>query len=210
MKLFEKLPEGFSFIHNDESYQLTLLTLSLAFGDNHYPVPSIPINHEASIKYQHHVCKLFLDHCLKEGLVLTNDDYTACIAISPMEKRAELDIDEIASKCKEYLDEDICENQRQVLLRMGEVESVLDDIYKPNDIFIEMFAVVTQMQRRKLGSKLMKALFEECDKQKRDIYLATSTELNYDIYKHFGFEIVKRDYSRELNAVTYILVRKHR
>ena len=75
---------------------------------------------------------------------------------------------------------------------------------------VELFAVVTQMQRKKLGSKLMAALFEECDKQKKDIYLVTSTERNFDMYKHFGYEIVKRDYSNELHALTYILVRKHK
>ena len=77
------------------------------------------------------------------------------------------------------------------------------------DVFVELFAVVTQMQRKKLGSKLMRALFEECDKQGKDIFLVTSTERNFDMYKHFGFEAIKRDYVEGFHALTYLLVRRH-
>lgn len=207
MKLFEKIPEGFSKVTDNESYQLTLLTLALAFGDNHYPVPSIPTDHQTSIKTWHDFCKPVFDHSIKNGIVFTNEDYSACMCLTEMGNTAEINIDELYNKSKVYMGEEIAQNQKDILLRMVELESEMK--YKPGDVFIELFAVVTQCQRKKLGSKLMRALFEECDKQGRDIFLVTQTERNYDMYKHFGFEAIKRDYVKDLHALTYILVRRH-
>lgn len=207
MKLFEKIPDGFNTVYDNESYQLTLLTLALAFGDNHYPIPSIPMDHTTSLKTWHNFCKIVFDHSLKCGKVFTNADYTACMCLTEMGNTAELNLEEIYKNSKEYMSEECAQNQKDILSRMAILESEIQ--YKPGDVFVELFAVVTQMQRKKLGSKLMRALFEECDKQGKDIFLVTSTERNYDMYRHFGFQPVKRDYSKELHALTYVLVRKH-
>lgn len=208
MKLFEKIPEGFSYVNDEESYQLTLLTLAAAFGDNHYPIPSIPTDHKASLKTWHDFCKPVFDHSIKNGIVLTNDDYSACLCLTEMGNTAEVDVDALYNKSKEYMSEECAQNQKHILIRMAELESEFK--YKPGDIFVELFAVVTQMQRKKLGSKLMRALFKECDELGKDIFLVTSTERNYDMYKHFGYELIKRDYSKELHALTYLLVRRHK
>lgn len=39
--------------------------------------------------------------------------------------------------------------------------------YNEDDIYIEIFAVQTPRQGQKLGSQLMRKLFEECDKAKK-------------------------------------------
>ena len=208
MDIFSRMPEGFSSVTDEESYQLTLLTLCLAFGDNHYPIPSIPTDHETSIKTWHDFCKPVFDHSLKYGKVFTNEDYTACMCLTEMGNTAEVDVEDLYNKSKTYMSEECALNQKRILERMGELESKIE--YKPGDIFVELFAVVTQMQRKKLGSKLMRALFEECDKKKKDIFLVTSTERNFDMYRHFGFEPIVRDFLKEEYALTYILVRRHK
>lgn len=208
MKLFEKIPEGFNLVNNEESYQLTLLTLALAFGDNHYPIPSIPTEHNVSVKTWHNFCKPVFDYSLKNGIVITNEDYTACMCLTEMGHTAEIDTNALYEQSKKFMSDECAQNQKAILDRMAEIEAEFK--YKPGDVFVELFAVVTQMQRKKLGSKLMRTLFEECDKQGKDIFLVTSTERNYDMYKHFGFEAIKRDYVKNLHALTYLLVRRHK
>lgn len=205
MELFKELPDGFDYVKDEESYQLALLTFALAFGDNHYPIPSIPVNHQVSIKIWHDTCKQIFDHSYKHGFVLTNDDYSACIALSLMNDRCNLDVNYLYEKVAGYSDKEIAQNYRDIFTRMGEGESALK--YNDGDIFVELFAVTTAKQRQKLGSKLMRKLFEECDRANKNIFLVTSTERNFDMYSHFGFELIKRDYCKELHALTYYLVR---
>ena len=205
MELFKELPEGFNYVKNNEDYQLALLTFTLAFGDNHYPIPSIPVTHDISVKLQHRMCKQIFDHSYKNGYVLTNEDYSACMALSYMENKCSVDLDSLYEVDKEIAGEEIASNVRDIFIRMGKGEDSLK--YNPGDIFVELFAVTTTKQRQKLGSKLMRKLFEECDRLNKNIFLVTSTERNYDMYKHFGFELIERDYCKELHALTYYLVR---
>ena len=205
MELFKTLPEGFDYVKDEETYKLALLTFALAFGDNHYPIPSIPLDHQTSVKLWYDTCDQIFRHSYEHGYVLTNEDYSACIALSPMENRCDLNLDLLYDKIIKYADKEAADNYKAIFTKMGEGENALK--YNKGDIFIELFAVTTAKQRQKLGSKLMRKLFEEADRLNINLFLATSTERNFDMYSHFGFELIKRDYCKELHALTYYLVR---
>ena len=69
------------------------------------------------------------------------------------------------------------------------------------DLYIEMFAVQTPKQGNKLGSRLMRELFRNCDIEKKNLLLYTNTDRNVSIYKHFGFEVVLEKHVKECSRI---------
>ena len=104
-----------------------MLTLALAFGDNHYPIPSIPTDHNTSVKTWHDFCKPVFDHSIKNGIVLTNDDYSACLCLTEMGNTAEVDVDDLYNKSKEYMSEECAQNQKDIA-RFYVLEATVDGI----------------------------------------------------------------------------------
>ena len=77
-----------------------------------------------------------------------------------------------------------------------------------NTVFVDMFAVQTPKQGQKLGSKLMRELFRQCEENDMNVFLYTNTENNKDIYNHFGFETISTVHKDDINSDTYFLLWK--
>lgn len=59
-------------------------------------------------------------------------------------------------------------------------------------VYLAVIGVATGFQGRGFGGTLLRALFEECEKISRPVYLETETEENVRIYEHFGFRTARR------------------
>ena len=84
---------------------------------------------------------------------------------------------------------------------VGEAESKLNLI--EGTVFIDLFAVQPPKQGQKLGSKLMRKLFAECEKKGVDVLLYTNTQRNESIYNHFGYETVSAVHDDETGSDTF-------
>ncbi len=206
MDLFQNLPEGFRLVKDEFDHKLASLTVTQAFADYAYPVPSTEISHSAYMKFYYHLAELWISNAEKVGTVLTNDDYSAVMVLTPADKSAVISEDLIREQLGSCAGPEAVENALQIMNYIYLAEEDLS--FRENTVYIEAFAVQTARQGQKLGSKLMRKLFEACDAQGRDLLLFTNTERNVSIYKHFGFDVIKHTAVEELNSFTDFMLRR--
>lgn len=206
MDLFQNLPEGFRLVEDEIDHKLASLTVTQAFADYAYPIPTTEISHSAYMKFYYHMAELWISNAEKVGTVLTNDDYSAVMILTPVNKSAAIGEELVRDKLGSCAGPEAVENMLQILKYIFLAEEDLP--LRENTVYIEAFAVQTAKQGQKLGSKLMRKLFEVCDAQGRDLLLFTNTERNVSIYKHFGFDVLKHVAEEELNSFTDFMLRK--
>ena len=59
-------------------------------------------------------------------------------------------------------------------------------------VYIFIVGVAQEFQGKGYGSKLLRAVIEHYDRQGLPIYLETETSDNVELYKHFGFQLLKK------------------
>ncbi|GEM_PF-2247301 len=206
LNLFENLPEGFRLVENEIDHKLASLTVTQAFADYKYPVPAVPASHSSFMKIFHDFSEAWIDNAEKVGLVLTNEDYSAVMVLTPVDRSAEVDVVALGDKLAALETRAVGDNLTQIMQYIGKDEEELK--FREGTVYIEALAVQTPRQGQKLGSKLMRQLFKEMDEQDRDVFLFTNTERNAAIYTHFGFETIKKHTVEELHSTTWFMLRK--
>lgn len=202
---FENLPEGFRLVEDEIDYKLVALTLTQAFADYAYPVPSCPTSHSSFMKIYYEFSKGWIDNALKYGHVLTNDDYSAVMVLVPMDKTCPLPRQETLDMIEESVGKEVMGNLLDILDYIGKEEETME--FSQGTMYIEALAVQTPRQGQKLASKLMRKLFEECDRENREVILFTNTERNVSIYEHLGFDTYHFAEEKELNSSTFFMKR---
>lgn len=205
LDLFETLPEGFKFATEDD-LPLVSLTLAQAFADYKYPIPSVEISYSALLRFYYEISETCAKNALSNGLVLTNDDFSAVILVTPFEKRADYNPKSLYENLKKNASIEAAENMMKIFDYIAKGESTLK--LDEGTLFVDQFAVLTSKQGQKLGSKLMRQLFAECEKKDRDVLLYTNTEHNKDIYNHFGFSTILSIHEDDINSDTFYLLWK--
>lgn len=206
LNLFETLPEGFRLVENEIDHKLAALTVTQAFSDYKYPVPAIFASHSSYMRIYNDLSEAWINNAEKVGIILTNEDYSAVMVLTPAGKSAELDVPTLGNKFASLESKEVGDNFIQIFNYIGEDEKDLK--FRKGTVYIEAFAVQTPRQGQKLASKLMRQLFEELDKQDRDVFLFTNTDRNAAIYTHFGFETIKKHTVEELNSTTWFMLRR--
>lgn len=79
---------------------------------------------------------------------------------------------------------------------------------KGNCWYIFMFGVDPDFQGTGIGSRIMKPFLDFLDEERQGCYLETHKEVNTEIYKHYGFQIVDRGRLPDGNAPQYAMYRK--
>ncbi len=206
LNLFETLPEGFRLVEDEIDHKLASLTVTQAFADYQYPVPAVPASHSSFMKIYHDFSEAWIDNAQKVGLVLTNEDFSAVMILTPVDGSAEVDVVELGNKLAGLETRAVGDNLTQIMQYIGEDEKDLH--FREGTVYIEALAVQTPRQGQKLGSMLMRRLFKELDEQDRDVFLFTNTERNAAIYTHFGFETIKKHTVEELGSTTWFMLRR--
>ncbi len=205
LNLFKNLPEGFRLIENEIDHKLASLTITQAFADYKYPIPTLPASHSSYMRIYNDLSEIFINNAEKVGVILTNDDYSAVMILTPVDSSAEIDAITLGNKFSSLETKEVGNNFTQILQYISEDEK--DFKFREGTIYIEAFAVQTPRQGQKLASNLMRQLFKELDSQDRDVFLFTNTERNVAIYTHFGFETIKKHTVKELGSTTWFMLR---
>lgn len=200
--LFKELPEGFRLATEDD-LPLVNLTLAQAFSDCFYPIPSIKIPYSAALKFNYELGSNCSLNALENGAILTNEDFSAVLCLAPFEKRAVYNVDKLYKILLDNCSKEAADNVMKIFDYISEGETKVQ--VRDGCIFVDAFAVQPPKQGNKLGSKLMRRLFAECEEKNRDLYLFTNTERNNSIYNHFGYTTVLEIQNKELNSDTYYL-----
>ena len=201
-KIFDQLPEGFR-IATEEDLPLVILTFAQAFADYKYPMPSTEISYSARLKMFYELFTTMVNNGMKHGIVFTNEDFSAVMVTVPYSKAAIVPIESLTDALSKNSTPADGANLHGEFSRVGELEEKIR--FKKEPLYVECFAVQTPRQGQKLGSKLMRQLFEQCKKHNEDILLYTNTDRNRSIYEHFGYECILEDYVKDLDFKTFFM-----
>lgn len=82
---------------------------------------------------------------------------------------------------------------RKLMRSLGTLDTDRKEIMKGRPyLYLAVIGVAPGFQGRGFGGTLLRALFEECGKMSRSVYLETETEENVRMYEHFGFRTARR------------------
>lgn len=82
----------------------------------------------------------------------------------------------------------------------------IDEFVKDEFIHIDLIVVDEKHRNKGLAKKIIESVFEEADKENIVVTLETQNPTNVHIYKHFGFEVVKKQQYEKLTQ--YCMIRK--
>lgn len=76
------------------------------------------------------------------------------------------------------------------------------------DWYLFNLSVRKDAQGKGLASKLMRPMLQFCDDERMVSYLETNKEANVDLYRHYGFELMKEEQIPKSTVMHYAMVRK--
>lgn len=150
---------------------------------------------------------------LEKGEVYTVDNCTGAI-LGYNSKNVDINgFIEILTTMNNELLKILTEDEMQTLISTSQDLSKVDNLMWLNEISGEYYHLMTividkQFRGRGIFRKLISPLLKECDEKKLPILLETHNKENLDIYKHFGFEIVKEFADENLDFRQYCMIRQ--
>ena len=150
---------------------------------------------------------------LEKGEVYTVDNCTGAI-LGYNSKNVDINgFIEILTTMNNELLKILTEDEMQMLISASQDLSNVDNLMWLNEISEEYYHLMTividkQFRGRGIFRKLISPLLKECDEKKLPILLETHNKENLDIYKHFGFEIVKEFADENLDFRQYCMIRQ--
>ena len=76
------------------------------------------------------------------------------------------------------------------------------------DWYLYNLSIKKEAQGKGLASKLMRPMLEFCDKERMVTYLETNKASNVELYKHYGFELMKEELIPKSPVTHYAMVRQ--
>ncbi len=74
-------------------------------------------------------------------------------------------------------------------------------------IYLVIIGIASEFQRRGFGRKLIDAVIKDSKNSGKPIYLETATEDNVKMYEHFGFEVLVKLETPEINLPQWVMFR---
>ena len=94
---------------------------------------------------------------------------------------------------------------------MQQMTEILEEDKKNLDIgpYLYLFVIGVSLgfQGKGYGGKMLRALIEKAENERKSIYLETETKENVNLYKKFGFEVIKKFTIPNLNLPMWEMVR---
>jgi len=107
-------------------------------------------------------------------------------------------------KLKQFRIRDI----RKLLPFFYEIEKAHVALIRKPHYYLSLLGVHPSHHGQGWGSKLLRPILEHADKNRKMCYLETETEKNVEMYRHFGFEVVKSIHPDFSDADFHLLLRK--
>ncbi len=145
--------------------------------------------------------------CLKYGSVLsTSDNLEGIMALAPYDK--EMTFWRIIRSGAFFLSLKISSEAKKMEVLNSAVEEAKKSLNLEPHIHLLIMGVSQEFQGKGLGGKMLKALIEKSETEKKPIYLETQKEENVNFYKKFGFVVKKKIILPEpLNLPMWLMVR---
>ena len=145
--------------------------------------------------------------CLKYGNVLSaSDNLEGIMAIAPHDK--EMTTWRVILSGSFFLSMKISKEAKKMEILSKAVEEAKKSLNLDPYIHLLIMGVSQEFQRKGFGRKLLRALIEKAQTEKKSIYLETQKEDNVNFYEKYGFSVRKKIILPEpLNLPMWLMVR---
>ncbi|MFX0141214.1 MAG: GNAT family N-acetyltransferase [Candidatus Hodarchaeota archaeon] len=145
--------------------------------------------------------------CLKYGNVLsTSDNLEGVIAIAPHDK--DMTALRIIRSGAFFLSMKIRNEAKKMKVLSNAVEEAKKSLNLGPYIHLLIMGVSQEFQGKGFGGKLLRAVIEKAETERKSIYLETQKEENINFYEKYGFSVKKKIILPEpLNLPMWLMVR---
>ena len=145
--------------------------------------------------------------CLKYGNVLaTSDNLEGIMAIAPHDK--EMTTLRVILSGSFFLSMKISKETKKMEILSNAVEEAKKSLNLGPYIHLLIMGVSEEFQGKGFGGKLLRALIEKAETEKKSIYLETQKEDNITFYEKYGFSVKKKIILPEpLNLPMWLMLR---
>ena len=146
--------------------------------------------------------------CLKYGSVYaTSENFEGIMALAPHDK--EMTTWTIVRSGGFFLSMKIADEAKKMEVLNSAVEEAKKSLNLGSHIHLLMMGVSQEFQGKGFGGKLLRALIEKAEAEKKSIYLETQKENNVKLYEKYGFSVKKKIILPEpLNLPMWLMVRQ--
>jgi len=146
--------------------------------------------------------------CLKYGSVYaTSENFEGIMALAPHDK--EMTTWTIIRSGAFFLSMKIADEAKKMEVLNSAVEEAKKSLNLGSHIHLLMMGVSQEFQGKGFGGKLLRALIEKAEAEKKSIYLETQKENNVKLYEKYGFSVKKKIILPEpLNLPMWLMVRQ--
>lgn len=145
--------------------------------------------------------------CMKYGNVLsTSDNLEGVIAIAPHDK--DMTTWRIIRSGAFFLSMKIASEAKKMKVLSNAIEEAKKSLNLGPYIHLLIMGVSQEFQGKGFGGKLLRALIEKAETERKPIYLETQKEDNINFYEKYGFSVKKKIILPEpLNLPMWLMVR---
>jgi len=145
--------------------------------------------------------------CLKYGNVFaTSDKLEGVMAITPHDK--DMTTLRIIRSGAFFLSMKIANEAKKMEVLSSAVEEAKESLNLGSYIHLLMMGVSQEFQGKGFGGKLLRALIEKAESERKSIYLETQKEENINFYGKYGFSVKKKIVLPEpLNLPMWLMIR---
>jgi len=145
--------------------------------------------------------------CLKYGNVLsTSDNLEGVMAIAPHDK--DMTALRIIRSGAFFLSMKISNEAKKLKVLSNAVEEAKKSLNLDPYIHLLIMGVSQEFQGKGFGGKLIRAVIEKAETERKPIYLETQKEENVNLYEKYGFSVKKKIILPEpLNLPMWLMVR---
>jgi len=145
--------------------------------------------------------------CMKYGnVVSTSDNLEGIMAIAPHDK--EMTTLRVILSGSFFLSMKISKEAKKMEILSKAVEEAKKSLNLGPHIHLLIMGVSQEFQGKGFGGKLLRALIEKAQTEKKSIYLETQKEDNINFYEKYGFSVKKKIILPEpLNLPMWLMVR---
>jgi ribosomal protein S18 acetylase RimI-like enzyme len=145
--------------------------------------------------------------CLKYGNVLsTSNNLEGIMAITPHDK--DMTTWRVIRSGGFFLSMKIRNEAKKMTVLINAVEEAKKSLNLDPHIHLLIMGISQEFQRKGFGGKLLRALIEKAETEKKPIYLETQKEDNINFYEKYGFSVKKKIMLPEpLNLPMWLMLR---
>ena len=153
------------------------------------------------------ITEVMVRFCLKYGNVLsTSDNLEGIMTITPHDK--EMTMWRIIRSGAFFLSIKMRNETKKMNVLSNAIEEAKKSLNLDSHIHLLIMGVSQEFQGKGFGRKLLRALIEKAQTEKKSIYLETQKEDNIKFYKKYGFSVKKKIILPEpLNLPMWLMVR---